>query len=88
MFPPPPLPSPARPESLEDYFQKRCTFGSKSGTKSLVPQAKFAKTVPEHLKVCHIWLIKLNINICLVIFFIHIIQLSLFSSEYSTFYLL
>ena len=36
------------------------TFGSKSGTKSLVRryQAKFAKTVPDHLQVCHIWLIK------------------------------
>ena len=49
----------AGPTSLED-FSKRCTFGSKSGTKSLVRQyqAKFAKTVPENLKVCHIWLIK------------------------------
>ena len=38
-------------------FSKWCTFGSKSGTKSLVRryQAKFA--VPEHLKVRHIWLI-------------------------------
>ena len=40
-------------------FSKRCTFGSKSGgTKSLVRryQARFAKTVPEHLSICHIWL--------------------------------
>ena len=31
-------------------FSKRCTFVSKSGTKSLIRryQAKFAKTVPEH----------------------------------------
>ena len=43
-------------------FSKRCTFGSKSGTKSSVRryqgQAKFSKTVYEHLKVCHIWLTK------------------------------
>ena len=41
-------------------FSKRCTFGSKSGTKFLVRQyqANFSKTVPEHLKVCHIWLTK------------------------------
>ena len=46
-------------------FSKRCTFGSKSGTKSLVRlyQAKFAKTVPKHLKVCHIWLIKSLTNL-------------------------
>ena len=39
-------------ESLENYFQKRCTFGSKSGTKSLVLwyMAKFSKNVPEHFK--------------------------------------
>ena len=43
-------------------FSKSCTFGSKSGTKSLVRryQAIFAKTVPEHLKIfknliCQIW---------------------------------
>ena len=48
----------AGPESLVNYFKKRGTFGSKSGTKSLVRryQAKFAITVPEHFKVCHIWL--------------------------------
>ena len=42
----------AGPESLEDYFQKGALSGSKSGTKSLVLiyQAKFAKTVHEHLK--------------------------------------
>ena len=41
-------------------FSKNCTFGSKSGTKSLVRRykAKFTKTVPEHLKVCYVWLIK------------------------------
>ena len=32
---------------------------------------------PEHLKVCHIWLEIL----CLILFFIHIIQFALFSSE-------
>ena len=44
-----PLPLTAGPESLEDYFQKD-TFGSKSGTKSLIRryQAKFAQTVSEH----------------------------------------
>ena len=43
----------AGPESLEDYFQK----GALVGPKSLVHryQAKFAKTVAEHLKVCHIF---------------------------------
>ena len=59
---------------------------SKSGTIPLVRryQAKFAKTVPEHLKFCHIWLIEFEEknNLCLVIFFIHIIELSLFSREY------
>ena len=71
-------------------FSKRCTFGSKSGTKSLVRRypAKFRKTVPEHLKVCHIWLINSKKKLCLVIFFSHIIQITLFSSEYSPFYLL
>ena len=65
-------------------FSKRCTFGSKSSTKSLVRrhQAKFSKTVPEHLKIRHIWLINSENNLCLVIFFIRIIQLSLFSNAY------
>ena len=45
-------------------------------------QAKFTKTVSEHLKVCHIWRINILKNLCLVICFIHIIQLSLFSNEY------
>ena len=37
-------------------FSKRCTFGSLK-TKSLVRryQAKFTKTAPDHLKVCHTW---------------------------------
>ena len=41
-------------------LSKRCTCGSKSSSKSLVCryQAKLSKTVHEHLKVCHIWLIK------------------------------
>ena len=45
-------------------FSKRCTFGSKRGIKSSARrnQAKFAKTVPKHLKVCLIWLIKLKKN--------------------------
>ena len=70
-------------------FSKRCIFESKSGTKSLVRryQDKLVKTVPDHLKVCHIWLIKFKTKLCLVIFFIHIIQLSLFISEYLPFYL-
>ena len=69
---------------------KSCTFGSKSGTKSLVRryQAKFAKTILEYWKVCHIWLKKFKKKIRLVIFFIHIVQLTLFSSEYLSFYLL
>ena len=48
----------------------RCTYVSKRGTKSLVRryQAKFAKTVLKHLKVCHIWLIKKKKTLCLVIF--------------------
>ena len=50
------------PPSLQlgQHLSKRWTFGSKSDTKSLVRryQAKFAKTVPEHLMVCHVWLIK------------------------------
>ena len=46
----------AGPEPLEDYFS------SKSGTKYLVRhyQVKFGKNASEHLKVCHIWLIKLQ----------------------------
>ena len=66
-------------------FLKRCTFGSNSGTKSLVRryQAKFAKTFPEHLKVSHIWLEKkTKKNLCLFIFFI---QIAHFSSEYLPF---
>ena len=41
-----------------ELYSTSCTFGSKSGTKSFVRryQAKFAITVPKHLKVCHIWL--------------------------------
>ena len=56
----------------------------KKRTKSLVRryQAKFANTFPEHLKDCHIWLIKFFEKSCLVIYYIHIIQLSVFSSEY------
>ena len=48
-------------------FSKRCTFGSKSETKSLLRwyQAKFAKTVPEHLKVCHILYIWLKWFVCI-----------------------
>ena len=66
-------------------FTKRCIFGSKSGTKKSSVRrhlAEFAKTVPELLKFCHIWLIKL-FKKCLVIFLIHIIQLFIFSSEYT-----
>ena len=38
-------------------------------------QAKFSIAVPKHLKVCHVWLIQFSL-------LVHIIQLSLFSSEY------
>ena len=71
-------------------FSKRCTYGSKSGTKSLVRryQAKFAKTVPEHWRSVIFGLSFFLNKLCFVIFFIHIIQLSLFSSEYLPFYLL
>ena len=83
--PPPPLKKGYRaagPESMV-LFSKRCTFGLKSVTKSLVRryQAKFAKIVPDHLKVCHIFIKSKKKTY--VIFFIHIIQLSLFTSEYS-----
>ena len=53
-------------------------------------QAKFAKIVPEHLKVYHIWLIKFKQKkyvYCLVIVFVNIFN-SLFRSEYLPFYLL
>ena len=52
-----PAPTSAGPTSLEDYFQKGALLGKKA--KSLVRryQAKFAKTVTEHLEVYHIWLI-------------------------------
>ena len=41
--------------TFKRLFSKRCTFGPKSGTKSLVRRykAKFSKTVPEHLKGWH-----------------------------------
>ena len=64
------LPS-AGPTSLEDY-SNRCIFGSKSGTKSLT------KLFPS---ICHIWLIRFTQKITAVIYFIHIIQLSLFSAQ-------
>ena len=69
---------------LRRLFLKGCSFGSKSGTKSLIRrnQAKVAKTAPEYLKVCHIWLIKFKKQLMFSYIFIHIIQLSLFSSEY------
>ena len=47
--------------------------------------ASLQKNVPEHLKVCHIWLIKFLKNMFSYIF-INIIQVSLFSSEYLPFY--
>ena len=72
-----PFPPTAGPKSLEDYFQK-VHFWVKSGNTFLVCryQAKFAKTVPEHLTVCQIWLIKLKK------FFIHIIQIALVVNIY------
>ena len=45
-------------------------------------QAKFAKSVPEHLKVCHILLTKFGKQTMLSYIFIHIIQIAFFSSEY------
>ena len=66
----------AGPESLEDYFQKGALLGRKVGLNFWVRrnQAKFANTVPEHLKVYHIWLIKFQ---KILMFFINIFQLSL-----------
>ena len=54
-------------------LSKRCTLGSKSVTKSLVRgyQAKFAKTTPEHLQVCHIWPKFFFKNFFLYIFYLH-----------------
>ena len=48
------------------------------------PNLWYVDTRPnsQKLKVCHIWLEKFKKKLCLVIFFIHIIQLSLFCSEY------
>ena len=71
-------------QNLKKTISKSRTSGSERGTKSLIRryQAKFAITVPEHLKVCHICLMKFKHKLCLVIIFIHIIQLSLLSSEY------
>ena len=68
-------------------FLKRCTFGSKSGTKSLVRrnQAKNCSRAFEGLSYLAYTILK---KFCLVIFFSHIIQLSLNSSEYLPFYLL
>ena len=45
---------------IEKTIFKKVHFWIKSGIKSLVRryQAKFSKSVPEHLKVCHIWLVK------------------------------
>ena len=80
----------AWPESVEDYFLG-CTFGSKSGTKSLVRQyqAKFSKTVPAAFEGLPYLANKIQKNkLRLVLFFIHLIQIALFSSEYFTFYLL
>ena len=72
----------AGPESLVDYFQKGALLGQKV-TSLLRRYQAFVKTVPEHLKVCHIWLIKFKKKImCSYIFFSHIIKLSLFSNEY------
>ena len=46
------------PKSLEDYFQKGALLGQKAKYLVRQFQAKFAKTGPELLKFCHIWLIK------------------------------
>ena len=47
----------AGPEYFEDYFQKGALLCQKSALNRLY-HPKFAKTVAEHLMVCHIWLIK------------------------------
>ena len=46
-------------QNLQKTIFKKVHFMVRNVTKSSVSryQAKFAKTVPEHLKVCHIWLI-------------------------------
>ena len=65
------------PSSLDSWvrifrrlFSKRFTFGSKSGTKSLVRwhQAKFTINVPEHWRSVIVWLIHFFLKIMLVIF--------------------
>ena len=73
----------AGPES----FQKGALFRKKVALNLWYVDTRqgFARTVPEHLKVCHNWLIKKKKNFSYLVlfsFFMHIIQLSLFSSEY------
>ena len=48
----------AEPESLEDYFQKGAVLGQKATLNVwYVDTRPNSQTVPEHLKVNHIWLI-------------------------------
>ena len=51
------------PESLEDYFQKGALLDQKAALNLwyVDTRPKISKSVPEHLKVCHIWLIKKNL---------------------------
>ena len=50
----------AVPKSLEEFFQKSALLGQKAALNLWYVdiKAKFAKTVPEHLKVSHIWRIQ------------------------------
>ena len=60
----------ARPESLKEYFQKGALLGQKGKIRKNCSRA-FQGLPFERKK-----------KLCLAIFFIHIIQLSLFSVEY------
>ena len=47
----------AGPESLVDYYQTVALLGQKVTNLWYVDtRPNLQKTVPEHLKVCHIWL--------------------------------
>ena len=50
----------AGPESLVNYFQKGALLGQKVALNlwNVDTRPNSQKTVPEHLKVCHIWLFK------------------------------
>ena len=70
-------------------FSKRCTFGSKWGTEFLLRYTrKIRKNCSRVFEGLSYLAYKMLQKWCLVIFSIHIIQLSLFSSEYLPLYLL